>query len=389
MKTGLEGRYVIKNNKKMALGYTTGSCAAAAAKAAVTMILTRSMVPFVQIGTPKGISLHLEVLNPHLEGNKASCAIRKDAGDDPDVTDQALICAEVILGEETGRLNITLDGGIGVGRVTKPGMEQAIGEAAINKIPRKMIKEAVGQVCQHCGYAGEVFVEISVPDGEQLAQKTFNPRLGVVGGISILGTSGIVEPMSEEALIASIRLEMSMCRSNGADYAVIAPGNYGVDYMTAHYPVVGEKIIKCSNYLGETIDMAVELGFRGILFVSHIGKSIKAAGGIMNTHSRCSDARMEILAANAIRAGADTDTAGRILEAVTTEDGIAILEQKGMLDAVMPLLMEKLSFYLNHRAYGNLELAILVFSNVYGELGRIGNIDGLLEKTDIWTEEKR
>lgn len=388
MKTGLEGKYVIKNNKKLALGYTTGSCATAAAKAAITMLLSGKQVPYVGIETPKGISLYLEVLESIRKGKTASCAIRKDAGDDPDVTDQALIFAEVSLGKEKDKLHIFLDGGKGVGRVTKPGMEQEIGQAAINKVPRQMIREAVEEVCKEYGYQGEVFVVISVPEGERLAQKTFNPRLGVLGGISILGTSGIVQPMSEESLIASIRLEMSMLRSNGADYLVISPGNYGTDYMTSHYPVKGEKIVKCSNYLGETIDMAIELGYKGILFVSHVGKFIKPAGGIMNTHSRNSDSRMEILAANAIRAGADLETVKRVLDAVTTEDGLDLLAKEGYMEATMQLVMEKIYFYLNNRAYSNLELGILVFSNVYGELGKVGNVKELLEKAQIWTEEE-
>lgn len=416
MKTGLEGRYVVKNNKKLALGYTTGSCATAAAKAAVTMLLTGKEVPYVRIETPKGISLTLEVLNItwEPEKNSVSCAIRKDGGDDPDVTDGAKVYARVALGENekktTGivesveaatqiqeekvekahqKIRIHLDGGIGVGRITKPGLEQAIGEAAINKTPRRMIKEAVTEVCEACGYEGDVFVEISVPAGVELAKKTFNPRLGIVGGISILGTSGIVEPMSEEALIASIRLEMSMHRNNGAEYLVISPGNYGVTYLREHFPVNIEKIVKCSNFVGETIDMAVELGFRGILFVSHIGKIIKVAGGIMNTHSRNSDARMEILAANALKAGADVGTLKEVLEALTTEEGIAILEKQDTLKETMKLIMEKIYFYLNNRSYGNLELSLVVFSNELGELGRTGDVEGLLKKSNIWMEEEK
>ena len=386
MKTGLEEQFVIKNNRKMALGYTTGSCATAATKAAIAMLLSGKSVPYVRIDTPKGISLNLEVLEAKREGDSASCAIRKDGGDDPDVTDGALVFSKVTLGEKGQELKIYLDGGVGVGRITKPGLEQEIGEAAINKVPRQMITNAVAEVCEKYHYKGHVFVEISVPEGEELAKKTFNPRLGIMGGISILGTKGIVEPMSEEALIASIRLEMSMHRNNGADYIVIAPGNYGTTYLSNHFPVNLEKVVKCSNFVGETIDMAVELGYKGVLFVSHIGKFIKVAGGIMNTHSRNSDARMEILASHALMAGADIETLKEVLAAVTTEEGLTILKKKGYLDQTMEPIMKKIHFYLNNRAYGNLELGILLFSNVYGELGRIGDVEGLLQKSKAWME---
>lgn len=144
---------------------------------------------------------------------------------------------------------------------------------------------------------------ISVPEGEKIARKTFNPRLGIVSGISILGTSGIVEPMSEKALIDSIRVEMSQHAAMGEQYMLVTPGNYGADYLREHMALPFEKNIKCSNYVGETIDMAVDMGVKGILFISHIGKFVKVAAGIMNTHSHSADARMEVLCANAIRAG--------------------------------------------------------------------------------------
>lgn len=386
MNTGLEGKYVVKNNQKMALGYTTGSCAAAGAKAAASMLLSAMPVDSVSIDTPKGIRLNLEVLHPEISKNRASCAIRKYSGDDPDVTNGILIYAEVSFGEKTGTKAVVIDGGEGVGRITKPGLEQPIGAAAINQVPRQMIRQEVLEVLEEYEYFGELIVKISIPQGKALAARTFNPRLGIEGGISILGTTGIVEPMSEQALIASIRLEMQIHRNNGVEYLVISPGNYGSTYLKSHFPIDPEKIVKCSNFLGETIDFAVELGFSGVLFVSHIGKFIKAAGGIMNTHSRCADSRMEILAANALRAGADLDTLSQVLEAVTTEDGLSILKRSNDLEKTMEEVMKKIEFYINHRAYEKLELGILVFSNELGELGRVGNIEALLKKADVWKE---
>lgn len=386
MTTGLEGKYVIKNNKKLAFGYTTGTCAAAAAKAAALMLFSRQQPEYVDIMTPKGIPLHLKVEDTRLEEDFALCAVQKDAGDDPDVTHGAYIYAKVKLGETGSLADVKLDGGIGVGRVTKPGLEQAVGEAAINKVPRQMIKQEVLQICKEWNYKGDILVEISVPQGEELAKRTFNPRLGIMGGISILGTSGIVEPMSEQALISSIQLEMRMQRNNGWEYLLISPGNYGAAFLEENFKVNRDKILKCSNYVGETLDTAVELGYKGLVLAGNIGKFIKVAGGIMNTHSRNSDSRMEILAANALKAGADVCVVSEILEALTAEEGIGILKKYNLLEATMKLVMEKIYFYMNNRTYGNLELGIIVFSNEYGELGRIGKIDGLIEKTQCFME---
>lgn len=427
---GLEGRYVVKNNKKLACGYTTGSCAAAAAKAATIMLFTGERQDRITLPTPKGILLSLEVKDISFSGTgdpnqrQISCAVLKDAGDDPDVTNSTLVYAtvskrigpdaEVLLEAETGAklkdkangeqeqflpdsrwqvslvpgITVFIDGGIGVGRVTKPGLEQPVGSAAINRVPREMIASAVSEVCQENGYQGEIYVEISVPEGKKLAPKTFNPRLGITGGISILGTSGIVEPMSEAALLASIRLEMKMKRANGVKNLVIAPGNYGTDYLAAHLPVSKENVVKCSNFVGETVDMAVELGYEGILFVSHIGKFIKVAGGIMNTHSRNADARMEILCANALQAGADRGTLSQIMEALTTDEGLHILKNADLLEATMEQVMEKIAFYLKKRCYERLQIGVILFSNEYGELGKIGPVDEMTEQI-IREKEKR
>ena len=186
--------YIVKDGKKLRLGYTTGSCAAAAAKAAAWMLLTGRKKETIDLLTPKGISLKLDVLSITQTPQEVSCAIRKDSGDDPDATRDTLIFASV---RKTDAPGIVIDGGTGVGRVTKRGLDQPVGAAAINSVPRQMIEENVQQVCRLCDYSGGICVVISVPDGEMLAKKTFNPRLGIVGGISILGTTGIVEPMSE------------------------------------------------------------------------------------------------------------------------------------------------------------------------------------------------
>lgn len=376
-KNGLEDCYVIKNSKKLRCGYTTGSCAAAAARAATRMLLLQKQITEVELMTPKGILLHLLTEDIHLEKESASCAIRKDGGDDPDATHGLLVYACVTRSIHPG---VQIDGGQGVGRVTKKGLWQPVGEAAINRVPREMIREAVQSVCEDLDYAGGISVVISVPGGEEVAKKTFNPRLGIEGGISILGTSGIVVPMSEAALIASIRLEMEMRHANGDEYLIITPGNYGEDFLREHVEIDLKNSMKCSNYVGETLDMAVEMGIKGILFIAHIGKFIKVSGGIMNTHSRHADSRAELMAAQAIRAGADLETVKRILDTITTEEAIDILKEKNLTEPVMKLVTEKIHYYLQHRCGGALETEAIIFSNAHGYLGETDGAEEMLKK---------
>ena len=377
-KTGLENYYVIRGQKKLRFGYTTGSCAAGACQGAVEMLLGQYKPETARIMTPKGILLNLELLDCKLSQNEASCAVKKDGGDDPDNTSGLLIYATArkIPGEQ-----IIVDGGRGVGRVTKPGLSQQIGEAAINPVPRSMIEKEARAAAEKYGYKGGLKIEISVPGGEECARKTFNPRLGILGGISILGTSGIVEPMSERALVESIHVEMKQRFLQGEEYLLVTPGNYGEDYLREHMSLPFEKNIKCSNYIGETIDMAIDMGVKGILFVAHIGKFVKVAAGIMNTHSHQADGRMEILASNAIRAGASLSCAREILEGSTTDEGLDILKRYGCLDKTMDEIMKRIQFYLDHHSYEKILLGAVVFSNTCVYLGQTacaGQLEELL-----------
>ena len=381
-KTGLEDYYVVRNQKKLRFGYTTGSCAAGAARGAAELLLGEDEIEEAELMTPKGILLHLELLDMKRDENAASCAVRKDAGDDPDTTNGILVYAKVekfqIRSDMEDR--IVIDGGTGVGRVTKPGLSQKIGEAAINPVPRAMILQAVEEIADRYHYEGGLKVTISVPEGEKIARKTFNPRLGIVGGISILGTSGIVEPMSEKALIDSIRVEMSQHAAMGEQYMLVTPGNYGADYLREHMALPFEKNIKCSNYVGETIDMAVDMGVKGILFISHIGKFVKVAAGIMNTHSHSADARMEVLCANAIRAGGDLACARSILQCNTTDEALRVLDENHILRETMKEITDRIQFYLDHRSYQQILLGAVIFSNEYGYLGQTEHAAELINK---------
>ena len=381
-KNGLEDYYVIRNQKKLRFGYTTGSCAAGAARGAVRLLLGEDEISEVELMTPKGILLHLEILDRKRSENAASCAVRKDAGDDPDTTNGILVYAKVekFLIRSDMEDRIVIDGGIGVGRVTKPGLSQKVGEAAINPVPRAMILQAVEEIADQYHYEGGLKVTISVPEGEKIARKTFNPRLGIVGGISILGTSGIVEPMSEKALIDSIRVEMTQHAAMGEQYMLVTPGNYGADYLREHMELPFEKNIKCSNYVGETIDMAVDMGVKGILFISHIGKFVKVAAGIMNTHSHSADARMEVLCSNAIRAGGDLACARSILQCNTTDEALRVLDENHILKETMKEITVRIQFYLDHRSYQQILLGAVIFSNEYGYLGQTANAAELIDK---------
>ncbi|MDO5135426.1 MAG: cobalt-precorrin-5B (C(1))-methyltransferase CbiD [Eubacteriales bacterium] len=383
--TGLEEAFVIRGNKKMRMGYTTGSCAAAACKGAAEMLLGGKEISQVPLMTPKGILLRLRLLDIRREGEEVSCAVKKDGGDDPDNTHGLLVYARV---KKRTKPGIRLDGGPGVGRVTKAGLSQKIGEAAINPVPKAMILRAAEETAAKYDYEGGLDILIFVPGGEERAKKTFNPRLGIVGGISILGTTGIVEPMSEKSLVASIQLEMRQHFVQGESYILMTPGNYGEAYLREHMELPFERNVQCSNYVGESIDMAVEMGVKGLLFVSHIGKFVKVAAGIMNTHSHCADGRMEILAANAIRAGGDLACARDILGCSTTDEALAVLERGGILRETMGEVLERIQFYLDHRSYERILLGAVIFSNVYGFLGQTARAGELMEKISRQSIEK-
>ncbi len=369
-------QYIEKDGKRLRLGYTTGSCAAAAAKAAAWMLLTRKRKETITLDTPKGIRLELPVREITMRENAVSCAIEKDSGDDPDVTKGMLIFASVRRTDEPG---VHIDGGEGIGRVTKRGLDQSVGNAAINSVPRQMIRENVEEVMALADYSGGVDIVISAPGGEAIAKKTFNPRLGIVGGISILGTTGIVEPMSEAALVETIRVELRQRRALGRDYALLTPGNYGSDFIRQNLDVDLNTAVQVSNFLGDALDICRDLGFRGALLVGHIGKLVKVAGGMMNTHSKYGDCRMEILAAHAGAAGADAARIREMLDCAACDDAVRILREGGFAEETLARVTDRVLFHLAHRADG-MEAGVLMFSKEYGILGQSENAPELLKK---------
>ena len=377
-KTGLEGYYSIVNNKKMRFGYTTGSCATGAAKAAASMLFTGKEQKYVSFMTPKGILLHLEILHITRGDGWVSCAIKKDAGDDPDATNGIEIFAKV---EKIKKKGIFIEGGIGVGRVTKKGLEQPLGNAAINKVPRAMIQRELETICNDVDYEGGILVTVSVPKGEEIATKTFNPRLGILGGISILGTSGMVEPMSERALLETIGLELRQKRLAGCERLILTPGNYGTAFLRDHLGIELDQAVKCSNFIGDTLDLAVQEKLRQVLLVGHGGKLIKLAAGVMNTHSSAADGRMEVLGAWGGALGASSERICRILEAVTVEQALFVLDETpGLLEAVMSRVMERVEFHLKKRAGERLQAECIIFTNERGILGMTSGAEALLKE---------
>lgn len=350
--------YIYKGSQKMRCGYTTGSCAAAAAKAAAEMLLTGRVLTAAEILTPKGIVIRPDIIEPVITEKMASCAVEKDSGDDPDVTNGVKVFAAVALATK----GVKIKGGVGIGRVTKAGLDQPVGEAAINSVPRKMITSAVMEIAEKYGYSGGFEVTVSVPEGVELAAKTYNPRMGIEGGISIIGTSGIVEPMSNTALIETIRTEANMRRAEGQKNMLLTIGNYSESFVQDEMPFSLERSVTCSNFIGDAIDIGIELGFSSILIVGHIGKLVKLGAGIMNTHSSWADGRMEVLVTCGLLAGADTETLKKLPDCATADAAMDILADAGYLEKTLDILSQRMDYYLRGRVKDEIKIAALAFS---------------------------
>ena len=479
--------FVFKNQKKLRCGLTTGTCAAACAQAAMLRLLTGQVRSEVTVRLPESRKRSLDSiaaaqLHEEITDNRANrgtqqnsdgrsplqqagsaesdsrsfdqrvtlavyptadggFATRKDAGDDPDVTNGTEIRAYIQVCERVpsrafmstdGRLYLT--GGEGVGRVTKPGLEQAVGQSAINRVPRQMIFDAVQQVLdafeeddekrrtEGCTPSLEMenkpkhmdgkpdaeyirskwlneeneksersekpcyLITISVPAGAELAQRTFNPMLGIEGGISILGTTGIVEPMSEAAIVATIEtsIRQVLAMEDGdigrsARRILAVPGNYGQRYVEQQLGLRGVPVVEVSNYIGEAIDLAVSYGATDFLLVGNVGKLVKLAAGIMNTHSRVADGRWEIFAAHLALCGGTRAQVAAMREATTTEEMLTRLEEMGLRAPVMASIMGEIEAHMAHRIRGQMNFGVIVYSERFGRVGETAGAARLLE----------
>lgn len=392
----MEQDIVVSQGKLMRRGYTTGSCAAAASKAAAVMLLSGNETDTIRLDTPKGITLTLDVLDILRGPGFARCAIRKDSGDDPDDTNGTLIYAtvskpdakipegEIVMQPRTESVEqlddrVEIWGGIGVGKVTKPGLACKVGGPAINPVPRKMITQEVLAAMKQYGFEESLRVVISIPDGSSIAPKTFNPRLGIKGGISVLGTSGIVEPMSDRALIDTMYTEIDSRKANGYNNLLVFFGNYGADFSRDEMKIDISTAVTCSNFVGELLDYAVLKDFESVLIIGHSGKLIKLAQGVMNTHSKYADCRSEFLALQAMFHGAGTEVAKEIYNSLTTDEMTKVLKREGLFEAVMEEAVKKIDFYMQKRVHGKLKTGAILFSNVYGILGETAGAEELLK----------
>ena len=390
--------YVIKNQKKLRLGITTGTCSAAAAQAAAMQLLLGVESHAVTLRTPKGMTVSVPVYLLESDSRKASYKVVKDSGDDPDVTNGTDVCVTVAYAKQRVREQtdgsrdrscaftsesfpyLTLDGGIGIGRVMKEGLEQAVGQAAINRVPRQMIFAAVADVCEKANVCEPLHITVWMPEGETLAKRTFNPKLGIEGGLSVLGTSGILEPMSEQAIVATIETEIRQLHAVGEEKVLVTPGNYGQAYASEYLGLDLAKSVKSSNYIGDTIDLAISYGMKDFLLVGNIGKLVKLAAGIFNTHSKVADGRGEIFAVHAAMAGAEAKVVQEIYDCINTDRMLDVVEREGLREAVMQSILAAIEKHVAGRIGDAMRFGVIVFSEKYGYLGQTSDAERELNK---------
>ncbi len=337
-------------------GNTTGACAAAASKAAL-LALVKGPVDRVGIPSPYGIRFEILVKeSKKVNESTGEATVVKDAGDDIDATDKLEISATVKVTDDG---KVTIRSGKGIGVVTKPGLQVPIGEGAINPVPRRMIEQSVREALP-AGKGAEVTVNI--PEGVKVASKTLNPKLGIVGGLSVLGTTGVVKPLSLEACRRSLVPQIDVAVSAGFERVFFVPGNIGERITKKLFNPPEDDIVQTGDFVGYMLDKAVEKGVKEIVFLGHPGKLAKVAAGIFNTHHKAGDARNEVVAAYAGAAGADAALIGRILRANTTEEDITILKQTGLSDQVFESIAERVSERVTERTQYKIKINVIIVS---------------------------
>ncbi|VFE47370.1 cobalt-precorrin-5B (C(1))-methyltransferase CbiD [Clostridioides difficile] len=402
--------YVYIDGKKYRRGYTTGSCATGASKAAVYMLITKNRINTINIDTPKGIPLSLKVDNINISDTFVECSIKKDGGDDIDATHTMDIYAraEIVSKNDKNKEYLTLKdidglsnnsesqselykfirvyGGIGIGVVTKKGLSVDVGKPAINPTPLKMINHEIRNLIGDnfesiLGNNKVLKITIFAPQGEAVAKKTFNPRLGIVGGISIIGTTGIVEPMSDEGWKKSLSIELQMKKEQGLDKIILVPGNHGEQFIREKLNLDIKYVVRTSNFIGYMIKEAQRIGYKKILMAGHIGKFIKISAGIFNTHSKVADARSEILVANLALMGATYEFLNKINQCLTTEEAVELInnsEYRQVYNILSNKCRERVKQYLNEDS-DDIDVEVIIFSMNKSLLGKSDNTDDLVE----------
>ncbi|HBF6039925.1 TPA: cobalt-precorrin-5B (C(1))-methyltransferase CbiD [Clostridioides difficile] len=402
--------YVYIDGKKYRRGYTTGSCATGASKAAVYMLITKNRINTINIDTPKGIPLLLKVDNINISDTFVECSIKKDGGDDIDATHTMDIYAraEIVAKNDKNKGYLTLKdidslstnseckselykfirvyGGTGIGVVTKKGLSVDVGKPAINPTPLKMINHEIRKLIGDnfesiLGNDKVLKITIFAPQGETVAKKTFNPRLGIVGGISIIGTTGIVEPMSDDGWKKSLSIELQMKKEQGLDKIILVPGNHGEQFIREKLNLDIKYVVRVSNFIGYMIKEAQRIGYKKILMAGHIGKFIKVSAGIFNTHSKVADARSEILVANLALMGARYEFLNKINQCATTEEAVELInnsEYREVYNILSNKCRERVKQYLNEDS-DDIDVEVIIFSMDKSLLGKSDNTDDLVE----------
>ena len=355
----MKEKYVVKGGKELKIGYTTGSCASAASTASAMALLTGKRVDSVKITLPANVEVIFNVEDQRINGHDVSSAVRKDGGDDPDATHGMLIYSKVALRDDN---EITISGGEGIGVVTSKGLQCPVGAPAINPVPQKMIRENLKRLAESLGYSGGFDVTIYAPEGEERAKKTFNGRMGIVGGISILGTTGIVDPMSEKALMDTVKAMADRQKALDPDKVLISPGNYGKDFCKNSLGLDITRAVEISNFLGESLDYLCYKEFKKVLLVGHTGKLVKIAAGVMNTHSHVADGRMEIIASHAGCLGAKPEVMEEILKCITTDQAFDLIKDEPYYQQVKARILDKVMYHLNYRVKDQMQIEVVMFS---------------------------
>ncbi len=335
-------------------GLSTGATAAAAAKAAATVLLSGE-VNRVVIPTPIGIRFELPIkTTKRITADTALAVAVKDAGQDIDATDKMDIVATVKLTDDG---KITIRNGEGIGVVTKAGLQVPIGEGAINPVPRAMITEAVKEVLPQGKGA---VVTISAPEGANIAKKTTNAKLGIKGGISILGTTGVVKPLSVEACRRSMVPQIDVALARGYKRLIFVPGSIGERIAKEKFSAPEDAIVQTCDFVGYMLDKAAEKGVKEIIFIGHSGKLVKLAARLFNTHHKMGDARNEVIAAYAAAAGATQTIVKELLEANTTDEATEILRHANLVEATYDLIAERVHKQVSDRVDHKVKFSVVI-----------------------------
>ena len=350
--------------KQLKGGYTTGACLAAGARAAAMLLQGEDPGDKVDIMALDGTPLQIPIHSVEMLPDAARVEIVKDAGDDPDITNGTSVFVtfrfltleqlKPVAGRSVVYEQILFEAGQGIGHATKPGLSLAVGEPAINLGPRQLVYNSVRDIVgdKPC------MVRVDIPAGRELAAKTLNPVLGIEGGISVIGTTGVLCPMSEEAFKNSLIPQIEVAKAAGFTTQIFVPGKIG-ERIASSWGLPKEAIVQTSNFIGFMLEAAADRGLEKILLFGHIGKLAKVAAGVFHTHNRVGDARLEVLAAYSASMGMPAEGVRRILQAVTTEEALPVIEEYG-LASVYEVIAARASYRAERFLFNRLQVGTVL-----------------------------